>query len=275
VIAAALWGFRYALCVSFLTALGFSWLLPPVGRFWLSDPRDVLALAVFLFIAITTSRISDRARKEAVNANQRRTEAVAAQQRFADLVNSVEGIVWEANAEPFVFTFVSEQAERVLGYPTKRWLEEPTFWKEHIHPDDRGGVVQFCLHPAAEKRSHDFEYRMIAADGRVVWLRDLVTVVVENGRATQLRGVMIDVTKRKQNEEMLREQANLLSLTHDAIFVRDTSAAIQYWNRAAEEMYGWTADEASGKVSHRLLQTVFPVQLEQIEAELIKHCGQN
>ena len=62
---------------------------------------------------------------------------------------------------------------------------------------------------------------MIAADGRIVWLRDLVTVVVEGDRATRLRGVMVDITKRKRAEEALREQASLLNLTHDTVFVRD------------------------------------------------------
>ncbi len=138
-------------------------------------------------------------------------EAIAAQQRFADLVNSVEGIVWEADAETFVFSFVSEQAQRILGYPTERWLYEPTFWKDHLHPDDRGWAIEFCLHATAGKRNHDCEYRMIAADGRSVWLRDIVTVVVEGDRATKLRGVMIDITGRKQAEEVLREQANLRS----------------------------------------------------------------
>src|SRR5439155_5952330 len=72
------------------------------------------------------------------------TEALAAQQRFRDLVNSVEGIVWEADAETFVFSFVSAEAERILGYPAERWLREPTFWKDHIHPDDRDWAVRFC-----------------------------------------------------------------------------------------------------------------------------------
>jgi PAS domain S-box-containing protein len=268
-IVAAVWGFRYAVFVCFVAALGFSWLLPPVGRFHISDSRDVFVWIAFLVIGITTSHLSDRARREALNANQRRAEAVAAQRRFADLVNSVEGIVWEADGQTFVFSFVSQQAERILGYPPEQWLREPTFWKDHLHPEDRDWAVQFCAQATGEKRNHDFEYRMIAADGRVVWLRDLVTVV-SNGRGTHLRGMMIDISKHKQNDETLREQANLLSLTHDAIFVRDMNATIQYWNRAAEEMYGWTADEASGKASHSLLKTVFPVPLEQIEAELMR-----
>ncbi len=196
-------------------------------------------------------------------------EAVAAQQRFRDLVNSVEGIVWEADATTFQFLFVSNQAERILGEPVARWLSEPTFWKDHLHPDDREWAVSFRDRATGEKRDHDFEYRMIAADGSVVWLRDLVTVVVDEERAARLRGVMVDITGRRRAEAALREQAGLLDLTHDTIFVRDMNDVITYWNRAAEELYGWTAADAVGSIPHRLMQTVFPAPLEQIRAELL------
>jgi PAS domain S-box-containing protein len=99
-------------------------------------------------------------------------------------------------------------------------------------------------------------------------MRDLVTVIIENGRATRLRGVMVNVTKRRRNA--LREQANLLSLTHDAIFVRDMKGTIQYWNRGAEELYGWTAEQVVGRIGHKLLNTVFPVPLQRIEEELMR-----
>src|SRR5919108_936466 len=196
-------------------------------------------------------------------------EAVAAQQRFRDLVNSVEGIVWEADARTFQFTFVSEQAERVLGYPVNQWLNESTFWKDHIHPDDREWAVDYCVSATQQRRDHNFEYRMTAADGRIVWLRDLVSVVVENKEATKLRGVMIDITARKQAEATLREQADLLNLTHDSIFVRDMNSVIQYWNRGSEELYGWTSAEAVGAISHDLLRTVFPAPLDQITAQVL------
>ncbi|HUK83533.1 MAG TPA: PAS domain-containing protein, partial [Verrucomicrobiae bacterium] len=69
----------------------------------------------------------------------------------------------------------------------------------------------------------------------------------------------------------LNEQANLLKLTHDGIFVRDMNHLITYWNRGAEDLYGWTADEVVGKViKHQLLKTVFPAPLEEIEAELLR-----
>jgi PAS domain S-box-containing protein len=219
----------------------------------------------------TATDIEDGKRAEEA-ANKGRAQAVAEQQRFSDLVNSIEGIVWEADASTFVFSFVSQQAERILGYPVGQWLREPTFWKDHLHPEDRDWAVHFCIRATTEKRNHDFEYRFIAADGRVVWLRDLVTIVVENGRATRLRGVMFDVTQRKRNEEAVQEQANLLSLTHDAIFVYDTNGLITYWNRGAEELYGWTSKQVIGKVAHELLKTVFPAPLHEIEKELA-HLG--
>jgi PAS domain S-box-containing protein len=139
-------------------------------------------------------------------AELRRTtaEAIAAQQRFRALVNTLEGIVWEADAQTFAFSFVSDQAKHILGYSADRW-SEPTFWRDHLHPEDRDWAVEFRIKATSANNSHDCEYRMIAADGRVVWLRDLVTVVVEGDRATRLRGVMVDVTKPKLGEEALRQ----------------------------------------------------------------------
>ena len=111
---------------------------------------------------------------------------------------------------------------------------------------------------------------MIAADGQIVWLSDLVTVVVEDDRPTRLRGVMVDITKRKRTEEALRVQASLLDLTHDTVFVRDMNDVITYWNRGAEELYGWKKEEAIGQVSHQFTQTIFPAPLQKINEELLR-----
>ena len=73
----------------------------------------------------------------------------------------------------------------------------------------------------------------------------------------------------QRSEAALREQASLLNLTHDSIFVRGMDDVITYWNRGAEELYGWTAEKAVGKVSHQLTQTVFPAPIDEIRAELL------
>jgi PAS domain S-box-containing protein len=77
-------------------------------------------------------------------------------------------------------------------------------------------------------------------------------------------------TVRRRAEKDVREQATLLSLTHDAVFVMDMDGVIKYWNRGAAQRYGWTAEEAVGKVAHDLLKTVFLGPLEQIRAEVIR-----
>lgn len=264
------WGAGYAIYLSLLSTLAFSLTLPPAGHFHFNDSRVWTLMAACLVTGLVASQLSGLARRETLAATQREAEALAAQQRFSDLVNSVEGIVWEADADTFAFSFVSDQAERVLGYPPKRWLSEPTFWPDLVHSEDRDMAVKFRREAVAGKRNYDFEYRMIAADGRTVWIRDLVTIVLVGGQAKHLRGVMVDVTKRKQNEEALREQANLLNLAHDAIVVRDMNRVIQYWNRGAEELYGWTAEDAVGRLLYDPLETVFQVPLEQIEKEVVR-----
>jgi PAS domain S-box-containing protein len=77
-----------------------------------------------------------------------------------------------------------------------------------------------------------------------------------------------EIAERERVEEALRERVSLLDLSHDTIFVRDLSDVISYWNRGAEELYGWTSEEATGQVTHSLLQTIFPRPLEKIKEEL-------
>jgi PAS domain S-box-containing protein len=90
--------------------------------------------------------------------------------------------------------------------------------------------------------------------------RDLVEQI------THLASIAIE---RRQAEDVLEHHVRLLDLTHDTIFVRDANTnVITFWNRGAEELYGWTREEAVGRVTHDLLKTVFPAPLEEIGAQL-------
>lgn len=136
------------------------------------------------------------------------TTRPANQDVYSRLIDSIGGIVWEADPDTTQVTFVSPVAERILGYSLAEWYE-PGFWINHVHPEDRAWVDDFCRVETLAGRSHDFEYRMIAKDGSIVWLRDLVTVGEENGRIS-LRGLMIDITDKKRVEQDRLEHLRLL-----------------------------------------------------------------
>jgi PAS domain S-box-containing protein len=141
-------------------------------------------------------------------------------QRFRDLVEATDGIVWEADVQSFDFLSVSQNAERMLGYPAKDWLL-PGFWAEHIYAPDREWAVAHCAACTARLENYDFEYRFVAHDGRVVWLRDSVRVGAVDGRPRWLRGLMVDITSLKLAEEnlcsALQEKTALLNEVHHRV----------------------------------------------------------
>jgi len=127
----------------------------------------------------------------------------ASEQLFRDLVNSIEGIVWERDYETREFRFVSSKAEDLLGFPVSAWLEDSSFWQNMIHPEDRETTINFCRFKTEQMNEHECEYRMVTADGRVVWIRDLIRILVDEGQPKSILGIMIDDTRSKQIEREL------------------------------------------------------------------------
>jgi PAS domain S-box-containing protein len=135
-----------------------------------------------------------------------RAEARAHEQRFRDLVQGLDAVVWEgeASGEGLRFTFVSRRAETLLGFPVERWLAEPDFWKDLLHPDDRDAAIGFYRRiveqdgdSLGEGTAWEVEFRMQAADGRVVWFRNVARRAVDSW-GMRPRGVMMDITARKR-----------------------------------------------------------------------------
>jgi diguanylate cyclase (GGDEF)-like protein/PAS domain S-box-containing protein len=184
-------------------------------------------------------------------------ELDALRREYEELVASVEAIIWKGEAQTLRFTFVSDQAEAILGYPTRRWTEEPSFWADRIHPEDREWAVSFCRRAVDENRDHDFEYRMISADGSVVWLRDIVRVGVEDGVPTQLFGVMVDITKRKQAEQTVEQLAHrnelILDSAGEGIYGLDREGVATFVNPAAASLTGYAVEELIGRDLHEVI----------------------
>jgi PAS domain S-box-containing protein len=129
-------------------------------------------------------------------------------QRLADILLTVPGVVWEAWGQPDAsqqrINFVSEFVEDMLGYTVEEWLEQPNFWLQIVHPEDRERAAREASEIFMGQRPGLSEFRWIAKDGRVLWVEaHSVVVRDEEGQGVGMRGVTIDITVRKRAEEAL------------------------------------------------------------------------
>jgi PAS domain S-box-containing protein len=117
------------------------------------------------------------------------------------------------NIVPYTFAYqgggrldyVGPQAERLFGYPIQAW-SDPSFWRDHVHPDDaEAAVAEERKHLRSNSDSYEMEYRMIAADGRVVWIRDLVRIVTTDDTGKTGFGAFIDISDTKQRDQRLAQ----------------------------------------------------------------------
>jgi PAS domain S-box-containing protein len=188
---------------------------------------------------------------------------------YHELIGSLDAIVWEADAETFQFTFVSPQAERILGYPPEAWTEDG-FWMKILHPEDRDEAVETCLRGLREGCDSQFEYRVAAADGTARWIWDVVRLVRDDdGVVRQLRGIMVDVTERKRiadEQERFRAMvshdlnnplavvllnADLLLQTPGALGCPDSWDVVRGILRSAEQMQRLIQDLTQGPAGER------------------------
>ncbi|MGZ8572122.1 MAG: PAS domain-containing protein, partial [Actinomycetota bacterium] len=122
------------------------------------------------------------------------------------LVENIPAVVYEMGPDDERRTvYVSGAIEALLGYSREEWLEQPDIWQELLHPNDRETELAAHDRQSASGEPWSREYRLIAADGRTVWVRDQATLVRdEQGEPITWQGVMLDITGQKEADELLR-----------------------------------------------------------------------
>src|SRR5258707_1198147 len=166
----------------------------------------------------------------------------------------------------------SEETLRIFGLLPGSGPVTFERFRELVHPDDWQRIIaaQAEAETLRSGERYDTEFRAVRPNGevRIVHVRGNVTRD-EAGRIRRIFGIVEDLTERKLVEAALLERAELLDLTHDTIFVRGMNDTISFWNRGAEQLYGWNKEEVLGQISHQLLRTIFPSPLEEITSELL------
>jgi PAS domain S-box-containing protein len=154
---------------------------------------------------------------------------------------------WDAFGSDRRFTEVGEDASEFLGFLAGEWLE-PSFWECHLHPEDRREAIETyaaALNNGSE--DHQFRYRMIAKDGRIVWIYDIFRAIPESGKQTKCSGLMVDVTEQKRAEESVKRLTGRL-----------ISAQEEERKRIARELH----DDLNQRVA------VLSIELEQLSRSI-------
>ena len=138
--------------------------------------------------------------------------------KLEQVFQEIEGFAWEYDLNTELFTYVSERAEKLLGYPLSAWLTTPKFFASIIHEEDRDEALEFCRQQTADDRDHSMDYRMIDQSGQERWIRDIVHLRHDaSGKVTHLYGLMLDITERlRVREDLQRSEERYQKLFHDS-----------------------------------------------------------
>jgi PAS domain S-box-containing protein len=178
------------------------------------------------------------------------------EERYRSYLEATGELGWTTNAE----------GEAVEDIPTWNNFTGQTFeefkgsgWTKAIHPADLENTLRVWRKAVKQKSRYEVEYRVRRHDGVYRhFLARGVPIFNRDGSVREWVGTCIDITERKKAEETLREQALVIRSAPDAIFSTDSSFVIKSWNKAAERIFGWTAEEVIGKASISIFNIVYP-----------------
>ena len=183
--------------------------------------------------------------------------------RIDDTTSDITLMMWEADPETLQFTYVSRGAERMLGYSIDGWLRQQMTWADLLHPDDRDRAVQLCRAAIATCQDQQLEYRVVAAGGQELRVRDLIRVICDARRTpTMVRGVMLGMSLPKPVLPVAdagnRYYRAIVEQTLDLVTVVSADGVILYESPSAARILGL---EGAARCGRRIFERVHPDDL--------------
>jgi PAS domain S-box-containing protein len=219
--------------------------------------------------------------RRAVREAEERTERSRAEEalgrseaRYRTLVEQIPAITYVQepveSSNPKAVTYMSPQYETVLGHPAQSEVIDEEHWYKTLHPEDRERVLAEDARTDETGEPFDVEYRIIAGNGRVVWVRDQATLVRdEEGRPLYWLGVQYDITEQKRAEETLRESEEryraVIEQSAEGLYLLDAETKrVMETNSSLQRMLGYSAEELEGLVLYDLIE----LPREEVDATL-------
>jgi two-component system, cell cycle sensor histidine kinase and response regulator CckA len=132
----------------------------------------------------------------------------------SELADNLNAVVWTLELAGTNFLFVSRNAATLLGYPAQHWTSNASFWTDRVHPSDRDWVTQVYRQAIERREGHACEFRAVAADGRILWVREYTRLLADaEGRPRYLIGVTVDVTQRRLLEDQFVQSERVLAVS--------------------------------------------------------------
>ncbi len=212
--------------------------------------NDVMAMETLtnqLAVAIENARLYESIRRKLSERRQTQTELRASEERFHQVISSISDHIYmtELTAEgQHLNHYISLNVEDLTGYPKEKFLTNWGFWSSIIHTDD-SAIAARQLNRLTMGQNTETEYRLIQANGQVIWVRDSSRVEISNG-SKFIYGVVSNITERKEAVAQMRLQAVALGAAANTIIITDRAGVINWVNPAFTHLTGYTAAEVIG-----------------------------
>lgn len=171
---------------------------------------------------------------------------IKSEAQYRELIESTDSISWEYDIVHDKWIYVAPQVTKILGWLPEEWISLE-FWKNNIHPDESESATNYCLECAAKGMPHTLEYRFKRKDGSYIWIRDVVSVELQEKKPVKLRGVMLDITEKKNAEIQLKEREFWLSESQRVgnIGSYDCDIVNNHWTSSEilDEIFGITKEK--------------------------------
>jgi PAS domain S-box-containing protein len=209
------------------------------------DTEGKVVAAVAVVVDITDQRKAERAVR-------------STDERFKFVARATTDVIWDWDIKSNSVVW-NDSVETVFGHKQNRIFPEIQWWYDHLHPGDRERVMA-GLHGVLEHGGTSWtdQYRYQRGDGTYADVIDRGYIARDNtGTAVRMIGAITDVTEKTRSEAAIRFQAQLLNAVQQAVVATDPDGIVIFWNKFAENLYGWTATEAVGKTIEELTPSPF------------------